>query len=162
MCEFWIHWFCPWRSLVSFAYPMIWSLYQEWFHDHMDNPYPEMVDISELSVRTGLTIVSWFHDLPICLLWWSISIPCSVWHFAYFLRFKSQTGSILHVRNWLDRSCSHIRKVKRSRTLIRLEVRATLLPAAKQARGKGKTVGLIRQGLKFSLKSGRKKKKQQP
>jgi hypothetical protein len=34
------------------------SLYQEWFHDHMDNPYPEMVDISELSVRTGLTIVS--------------------------------------------------------------------------------------------------------
>jgi len=45
------------------------SLYQEWFHDHMDNPYPEMVDISELSVRTGLTIVSRFHDLPICLLW---------------------------------------------------------------------------------------------
>jgi hypothetical protein len=29
--------------------------------------------------------------------------------------------------------------VKRSRTLISLEVRATLLPAAKQARGKGKT-----------------------
>ena len=37
--------------------------------------------------------------------------------------------------------------------------RAMCLPAAKQARGKGKTVGLLRQGLKFSLKSGRKKKK---
>jgi len=38
--------------------------------------------------------------------------------------------------------------------------RAMCLPAAKQARGKGKTVGLLRQGLKFSLKSGRKKEKQ--
>ena len=45
------------------------SLYQEWFHDHMDNPYPETVDITQLSIRTGLTIVSRFHDLPICLLW---------------------------------------------------------------------------------------------
>ena len=48
--------------------------------------------------------------------------PCSVWHSPYFLRFKSQTGSILHVRSWLDRPSSHIRKVKRSRTLISIEV----------------------------------------
>jgi hypothetical protein len=65
-------------SITGSVYVHVWlshdlivpvSLYQEWFHDHMDNPYPEMVDISELSVRTGLTIVSRFHDLPICLLW---------------------------------------------------------------------------------------------
>ncbi len=48
--------------------------------------------------------------------------PCSVWHSAYFLRFKSQTGSILHVKNWLDRPSSHIRKVKRSSPLISIEV----------------------------------------
>ena len=34
------------------------SLYQAWFYEHIDNPYPEIVDITELCVRTGMTMVS--------------------------------------------------------------------------------------------------------
>ena len=39
------------------------SLYQAWFYEHIDNPYPEIVDITELCVRTGMTMVSRFANV---------------------------------------------------------------------------------------------------
>ena len=51
------------------------SLYQEWFYDHMDNPYPEMVDTAELSVRTGLTIESIPRFANLCPLVININDP---------------------------------------------------------------------------------------
>jgi hypothetical protein len=115
------------------------SLYQEWFHDHMDNPYPDMVDISELSVRTGLTIVSLttrknhsqhratlhsarlqisprFANLSPLVI--NINDPVPYDNSLIF------SGSSLKlVRDCTsafgyDRPCSQIRKVRRSRTLI--------------------------------------------
>jgi hypothetical protein len=93
------------------------SLYQEWFHDHMDNPYPDMVDISELSVRTGLTIVSpRFANLSPLVI--NINDPVPYDNSLIF------SGSSLKlVRDCTsafgyDRPCSQIRKVRRSRTLI--------------------------------------------
>ena len=114
-----------------------------WVHDDHSCPLP--IPWSDHYIRNGSTItwiirtLKWwtylsFQSERVWPLWVDSTIwqfvssgdqyqwPCSVWHFAYFLRFKSQTGSILHVRNWPDRPSSHIRKVKRSRTLISIEV----------------------------------------
>ena len=58
---------------LSYALLVPVSLYQTWFYEHKDNPYPEKVEKSDLSIRTGLSTVSRYHVLKICLLKFSIT-----------------------------------------------------------------------------------------
>ena len=90
------------------------SLYQSWFNDHMVNPYPEMVDISELSVRTGLTIVSpRFANLSPLVI--NINDPVLYDNSLIFSGSSLRLVPVCTSAFAYDRPCSQIRKVKRSR-----------------------------------------------
>ena len=39
------------------------SLYQIWFYAHTANPYPDKLDKSDLSKKTGMNLVSRYHVL---------------------------------------------------------------------------------------------------